>query len=433
MTVNLARPNADDPAVLVTLLLNKQDYLPQYNKKLEEQRKQASLPGFRPGKVPAGVIKKMVGSRLLFDVITEVCGTTLTGTLKENGMEAYFGPKLVEHPEEDKLLTENELKFTYRFSEVPPIQPNLDELVQGVKLYIPQADDKSTDNFIQQLREDAADVVPAQEGDEVYGVDLEFVCHDISRPISAESLTDEAKEHLFEEGAQMPLQSAILKDHQDQLISNLKLNKDEDHKVTFGKKYKRELPELDEQLYKTYPNAEGESAESEEAFKEQIAGIVEKRGVALAEQHFDIQLADKLLKEYNFKIDDEVLKQLYVQEHPRRTDPDDEALIKYGDALKLGAIYQALHKSFDLTIEDNELVKFVAQKVYGEAMQHNLQLDDAQMEKILIDIMQTPDRKAHYELELVRAQVLRHIRVNAPIAQEHLPLTEMIDKLKEHS
>src|SRR5678809_1128933 len=53
----------------LTLTLDKQDYLPAFEKTLKDYSKKANIPGFRKGMVPAGLIKKMYGNSLFTDEV----------------------------------------------------------------------------------------------------------------------------------------------------------------------------------------------------------------------------------------------------------------------------------------------------------------------------------------------------------------------------
>jgi trigger factor len=53
----------------LTVKLQKEDYLPAFEKKLKEYGKTANIPGFRKGMVPAGMIKKMYGAGVFSDEV----------------------------------------------------------------------------------------------------------------------------------------------------------------------------------------------------------------------------------------------------------------------------------------------------------------------------------------------------------------------------
>ena len=49
----------------ITINLNSEDYAEKVDKALKDYQRKANVPGFRPGKVPFGMIKKMVGKLII--------------------------------------------------------------------------------------------------------------------------------------------------------------------------------------------------------------------------------------------------------------------------------------------------------------------------------------------------------------------------------
>ena len=66
-----------DLKAVVTLTIEPADYQEEVNKQLKEVRHKAQMPGFRPGMVPAGLVKKMYGKGILADVLNKLVGENL--------------------------------------------------------------------------------------------------------------------------------------------------------------------------------------------------------------------------------------------------------------------------------------------------------------------------------------------------------------------
>ena len=58
--MNIVRKDLDQNNAVLTLSIEKADYAEKVDKALRIYRKKANTPGFRPGMVPMGLIKKMV-------------------------------------------------------------------------------------------------------------------------------------------------------------------------------------------------------------------------------------------------------------------------------------------------------------------------------------------------------------------------------------
>lgn len=76
----------------LTVKVDKDDYLPAFDKKLKEYGKTANIPGFRKGMVPAGMIKKMYGPSIFTDEILKSVEKELYGYLNKERPEMFGQP-----------------------------------------------------------------------------------------------------------------------------------------------------------------------------------------------------------------------------------------------------------------------------------------------------------------------------------------------------
>ena len=77
--------------------------------------KAARIPGFRPGKVPARVVKQRFRSQILHDVVHELVPRAVDDALRERGLEPLDTPDI-----RDVVVEEGQpLKFTATFDTVP--------------------------------------------------------------------------------------------------------------------------------------------------------------------------------------------------------------------------------------------------------------------------------------------------------------------------
>src|SRR6188508_3852713 len=81
--------------------------------------KAARIPGFRPGKVPAKVVRTRFRDQILHDVAHGLIPRAVDEALRERGVEPVDTPDI-----RDVVVEEGQpLKFTASFETVPPIEP----------------------------------------------------------------------------------------------------------------------------------------------------------------------------------------------------------------------------------------------------------------------------------------------------------------------
>lgn len=102
-----------DLKAVVTLTIEPADYQEEVAKQLKEVRRKAQMPGFRPGMVPAGLVKKMYGKGILADVLNKLVGEHLQKHIEENKIQILGDPLPSE--ESPRIDLDNEDTFTFLF------------------------------------------------------------------------------------------------------------------------------------------------------------------------------------------------------------------------------------------------------------------------------------------------------------------------------
>ena len=111
--MNVTFEEKDALNALLTIELNPEDYQPKVDAELKKYRTRANIPGFRPGKAPMGVIKKMVGPSMLVDEINKLASESLFKHLEDNKIDV-LGQPLASDDQSD-MDFENPSDFTFKF------------------------------------------------------------------------------------------------------------------------------------------------------------------------------------------------------------------------------------------------------------------------------------------------------------------------------
>lgn len=84
----------------ITVRLSREDYMPSFEKTLKQQAKSVSIPGFRKGMVPAGMVKKMFGQSIFTDEVLRTAGRELEDYLKNEKVAIFAQPMVmpISHP-----------------------------------------------------------------------------------------------------------------------------------------------------------------------------------------------------------------------------------------------------------------------------------------------------------------------------------------------
>ena len=133
---------------MLTVKLVKADYEPKVEKALKTFRQKANLPGFRPGMVPMGLIKKQYGSAIKAEEINKMLQEAVYGYLKENKVDMLGEP--LPNEDQQKAIdfdTMEELEFLYDIALAPQFDATL-TAADTIPYYTIQISDEMVDNQV---------------------------------------------------------------------------------------------------------------------------------------------------------------------------------------------------------------------------------------------------------------------------------------------
>lgn len=117
--------NPDKINGLMTLVVEEADYKEEVEKTLKDYRKRANIPGFRPGQVPMGLIKRQVGAQVKADAINKVLGESLQKYIVDNKIQMLGQPMGAEGHEPVDLEKDAPYEFKFDIAVAPEFKAEL--------------------------------------------------------------------------------------------------------------------------------------------------------------------------------------------------------------------------------------------------------------------------------------------------------------------
>ena len=147
---------------LMTMVIEPADYQEKVEKTLKDYRKKAQVPGFRPGQVPMGMIKRQYGTAVKVDEVNRLISEKLYGYIQENKIQMLGEPM----PNQEKQKPQDfekdgELEFVFDIAVAPEMKAEL-SAKDKLTYYEIKVDDKLVDDQVQMYASQAGEFKPAE-------------------------------------------------------------------------------------------------------------------------------------------------------------------------------------------------------------------------------------------------------------------------------
>ncbi|NDK54527.1 trigger factor [Pontibacter fetidus] len=176
--MNITLNQTDSTNAQLKVALEEADYASKVDQQVKEFSKKAQIKGFRPGKVPAGLVKKMYGKSILVEQINKLLQEEISKYIKDNDVKLLGEP--LPEPSQAEIDWDNQkdFEFTYAVGLLPAFNLPLDKSVEG---YAVEVDQKTIDEAYENIKRQFGKTTnpeTSEEGDFIYGdlkqVDGEF-------------------------------------------------------------------------------------------------------------------------------------------------------------------------------------------------------------------------------------------------------------------
>lgn len=137
---------------LIKIKLNEGDYQPKVEEKVKDYARKANIKGFRQGKVPAGVIRKMFGKSILIDEVNHLLSHKITDYIKDNNLK-ILGEPLPNHEKANEIDwdAQKDFEFEYEIGLVEDFTYDLSAKTR-IKSYKINVEDKTVEETLSDLR-----------------------------------------------------------------------------------------------------------------------------------------------------------------------------------------------------------------------------------------------------------------------------------------
>ena len=149
---------------LMTITLESADYQPEVEKTLKDYRKRANIPGFRPGQVPMGIIKRQFGTSVKVDVVNKMLGEKLYGYIQENKIHMLGEPLPSDQQEQLNFEGDQPLVFKFDIAVAPAFEAAL-TAKDKIDYYNITIDDKLVDQQVEMYQSRAGQYEKVEEFD----------------------------------------------------------------------------------------------------------------------------------------------------------------------------------------------------------------------------------------------------------------------------
>ncbi len=446
--MNISLQNTDDLNAVITVNIKKEDIAENVEKTMRDYKRKAQVPGFRPGMVPMGLIKKMYGDAIMAEELNKKISDSLNEFLSNESINVLGDPMPNEQQEPIDFNATDDYNFLFDIGLTPQFEVKLTKR-DKVNYYKIKVDDEMIDKQIAQHRQRHGSFVEAsvpgeksmfrglmiEADDEMNPKENGVVKEDASFYLGSVK-DDDIKAQLLqmEIGTNLAFDIKKAFPNESELSSMLEIDKKQVETMSSNFRFTLEMirdfadAEMNADFFQRVSG--NEEVQTEQDFRDFVKEEIEQALVAESNFRFKIDAKKKLLTKLNLSLPEEFLKRWLLYANKELTQEQlDRDFELFADDLRWTLIINKIMKENSLEIQDDDMLQQAKNEMLYQFRQYGLaNVPNETLEKYAGEMLQREkDVKRIYEA-VAEQKVLEFVK-NSVKLEENLVSSEEFDKL----
>ena len=447
--MNITQTAKGDNLISIKINVEKADYQETVEKTLKQMRQRANVPGFRPGMVPMGMVKKMYGTSAKMEALNNLVSDNLNKYIFDNKLNLIGYPLSdLDNQQPNDLENQDDMDFCFEAALRPEINIDYTNTMVDFFHIIPEEEDiqRAIDDLVARNpntshpeivgENDRLEVKlrEAQDGKEVEGgyerdgfyfhmdqiKDEECRNQLIGKEVGSEFIFNFAKALGSEESA------AKMLGEEAPAAS--------DFNIIIDDAIRDEKPELNEEFFeKIFPK---QDVKDMDTFKAKVKAEMEKQFEAETDPILFNKIIDELVAAAHFDLPDAFLKRWIVENSQGKISADDVEKNYEKDYVK-GLRWQLIEDSIvaanpELIVTDEELKQFVLRQIFPGIDYATLEDDmNANLDKIAANYMKDGQQREQLKNQLADVKMTAFLKGKMNINYSETNYKDFMKKLEE--
>lgn len=406
--MEVVKNQIDELNATLTVHVTKDDIAENVEKSIKEFRRKANVPGFRPGHVPAGLVKKMYGNAIIAEELNKIVSSSLSEYLVAEKLNVLGDPLPSEKQEQVDFATQDKFEFVFDIGLSPEFEVKLTKR-DKVNKYLIKVDDEMIAKYIESYQQRFGSFQNAKKSSEESMLKVDLVQLDEKSEILTDGVAvedasisikiikdDKIKKQFVgvEEGTiiDFDLKKAFPNDAEISSLLNIEKEKVEElgaqFRATVNEVKEFAKAEVNQSLF---DNVFGDNAVKDE--KEFKARIIEDiRASFSRETKFKMMLdiREKLAEKLEISLPEDFLKRWIIATNKEVTaEQIEEEFPRFITDLKWTLIKSKIAKENELKVSEEELKSAAKQQLLAQFSQYGMSyIPDEYLDKYAIEMLQ---------------------------------------------